>query len=679
MTKLESFFAVLMAGACVAMAPASLAGTPACASGSASCHFVGAGSPTQYATSALAADQLAFTNLTGSNTNGACTFHYTGANAANIIDNRDSLGRITPENGNLWVVWVAAQDGASCASSVGGTNVTDVWADVSVDSVVGVRSFLATEPDGISGAQLQVVTGITAGNLISPASVWADGNPDVALPASVSSAIGTDPTGSSDVHVNVGLTDFRPEDALFATNRALATLNTTTYAGLGYQGPTKDIGFPIKSSQSSATATPIKFALSGNDPISGMQVRAFSTAPIGAAPVVFVYNNGGSFDPNAANLITGVNGLGTAGGPYDLARLFDGTSACSTANPAFGGTGTQSISLVLPAPISGTMNITEFSLFRTKGNVTDSQEVGVVNPIRPPDNPLKLACAGGGGSRIRAIGSAEVISTVENNAHTLGYALFSFGGSANLAGSTFQYLTLDGVDPIALPATTNQQLPNCTGTSCPSTLWTGGLSYPNLRNGTYKVWTMYRWLVDPGTSGDSLGPQALAQAAQDLVDNTVANFVPFATSTGSDGLEVYHSHFTQSGVSCPSGSSCNGNVTLPSTLDGGNTLGGGSEAGGDMGGLTIGWDYGMVDTANFGLLGKVTRTGGRSFGFSAGTSPNPAALVGKTININGTNYEVVAAPSQNLLYTLTETGTQTNVPYSAYIPPSTPGVLGKRQ
>jgi hypothetical protein len=132
MTKLETVFAVLVAGACVAMAPASQAGTPACASGSANCHFVGAGSPTQYTTSALAADQIAFTNLTGSNTNGSCTFHYTGASAGNILDNRDPLGRIPSENGNLWVVWVAAQDGASCASSLGGTNVTDIWADISV-------------------------------------------------------------------------------------------------------------------------------------------------------------------------------------------------------------------------------------------------------------------------------------------------------------------------------------------------------------------------------------------------------------------------------------------------------------------------------------------------------------------------------------------------------------------
>jgi aerobic-type carbon monoxide dehydrogenase small subunit (CoxS/CutS family) len=54
-------------------------------------------------------------------------------------------------------------------------------------------------------------------------------------------------------------------------------------------------------------------------------------------------------------------------------------------------------------------------------------------------------------------------------------------------------------------------------------------------------------------------------------------------------------------------------------------------------------------------------------------------LIGKTININGASYEVVAAPSSNMLYTLTNTGTQTGVPYSAYISAVPVGVVGKKQ
>jgi hypothetical protein len=155
--------------------------------------------------------------------------------------------------------------------------------------------------------------------------------------------------------------------------------------------------------------------------------------------------------------------------------------------------------------------------------------------------------------------------------------------------------------------------------------------------------------------------------------------VPFATSTGSDGLAVYRSHFTQSGVACPVGSTCNGSASASNSLDGGNSLGGGSEAGGDVGGLIIGWDYGVVNTQNFGILGKVTKTGGRNVAFSSGTPANLSALVGKTITINGTNYEVAAVQSASVLYTLTNTGNQTGVPYSVYIPPAPTGVLGRKQ
>lgn len=677
MKKLDSLFTAIAWLGMTTIAYGQGTGSPACATGPANCHFVGAGAPAQFTTAALAADELAFNNLTAGN----CTFHYTGSQAVNIIDNRDTAGRIVPENGNLWVVWVAEQDGPSCAESVGGTNVTDVWVGARVDSSVGIRAFFATEPggtSGIPGAQVQVVSGIAPANLISPSSLWTDGNPDVALPSSVSNAIGTDPTGSSNVHINVALTDLRPEDALFAASRAMAPLNATNYAGLGYKGPTNNIGFPIHSSQSTATANPVRFKLSGNDPISGDPVRSFATVPVGAAPLMFVYNNGGTFDGNAANLSTGINGLGSPGGPYSLAHLFDGTSACSTSNPAFGGTGTQNINLVLRDPISGPMNVAEFNLFRTVGNLSDSQETGVINPVRSPYNPLKLACVAGG-SRLRVIGNDEAVNTIKNTSNTLGYMFFSFSNAAAISGAGFQYLTVDGVDPLTLLGTTSQQLPNCVGTSCPSSLWASGLSYPTLRNGEYKAWSMYRWIVDSSTSSDSLGPQALAQAAQNLVDSTVADFVPFATSTNSDGLAVYRSHFTQSGVSCAVGSGCNGSASTPNKLDGGNSLGGGTEAGGDVGGLVIGWDHGAVNTENFGVLGKVTRTSGRTFGFSSGSPVNLSALVGRTININGTNYEVAAVQSSSVLYTLTNTGTQTNVPYSAYIPPAPTGVIGKKQ
>jgi hypothetical protein len=128
--------------------------------------------------------------------------------------------------------------------------------------------------------------------------LWPDGKADVSLltATNVSNAIGTSSKGTGDVHVNVAFTDLRPEDALYATTRALGKLNTTTWSGLGYIGPTSNIGAPIYTAQGTGTsATPVKFALSGKaDPITKIVVPAYTTIPVGAEPVIFVLNNGGA-------------------------------------------------------------------------------------------------------------------------------------------------------------------------------------------------------------------------------------------------------------------------------------------------------------------------------------------------------------------------------------------------
>jgi hypothetical protein len=685
MKKLQSLFATLVAAASIAVVPAANAQTV---------HFVGAGSSAQYLTSALAADQIAYNNITSHNTGGTCTFHYTANSAANLLDLRDTLGRIVPEKGNLWVVWVATQDGGTCATSVGNTGVTHIWLDISVDSTVGVRTFLLTQRDGTPGAYAQIITPPAAPANNVAQLLWTDNNADVALPSTVYNAIGTSSAGTGDVQVNAGQTDIRAEDALAATVRSISALNTTTWAGLGYVGPTGNIGAPISSAQpgSTSTANPVKFALKGNDPISAKPVRSYVTTPLGAAPIVFAMNNGGTYNTSLLDLNSGINGMGTAGSGYALAKLFDGTTSCDTSNAAFhGGDGLATpLVLFLREPLSGTMNTTEYSLFRTTGNTKDSQEVGIINPTRAPYNPLNLACTGDG-SRQRAIGTGEVVKGASggggilNTAHSMGYFFFSWGNIAKIKGSvTYQYFTIDGVDPIGattVPGPNAQNLPNCTTTNCASSLWSGGLSYPNLRNGTYKAWSVYRWLT-PSGDVDPYGPAAVAQSAQDLVDSSVADFVPFATSTNSDGLEVYHSHFTQSATT-----GNNGPATTPNTLDGGNTLGGVGtapqiEAGGDEGGVILGYDFGTVNTA----AGTGTNAGkchvswhsGRKFGFPATTA---TAWEGKPIVVNGVTYTVATtpAPTGTSLYATPNCGAQTAVRYSQYTNPAYPGTLNKKQ
>jgi len=643
-------------------------------------HVAGASGSSQFLTAALGADQLALTEIAANVAKGIwtqgqkSTFHWTAKNSANIIDTRDPAGRILPEIGNVFVVWIA-----DSSDSTGNTNVTDIWTAVSVDATVAVRAFSAQETSG-SGAQLQVIPAVQ-GNLIFPTSLWADGRADVSLigVTNVSNAIGTSSTGTGDVHINVALTDLRPEDALYATTRALGTLNTSTWSGLGYKGPTPNIGAPIFSAQGTgASSTPIKFALSGGtDPITHLAVPAYTTIPVGASPFIFVLNNGGAYSSSTANFITGV---GTKG-PFPLAHLFDGTTTADTHNPAFGGSGDGAgtpLTLILREPISAAANVVEFNEFRTTGNTSDSQEVGVVNPTRAPYNPLNLPTAIHG-SRQRANSTSEVVSALKNP-NTLGYIAFGFGNAAKLSGASWNYLTLDGVDPLAIPGTINQELPNGSVTSAAS-VWPSTPSFPNLRNGTYKAWSVERYLVANSVIGtDPYGPDVLAQSEQDSVDNTVSDFVPFHTSNGSDGLDVYRSHFTQSGHI-----GNNGVATPPNLLDGGNTLGGATEAGGDVGGAIEGpfgvpvRYSGTVTTTKILTAGKgykVTWTAGEKF--TAGSN-----WEGLTITVNGSNYTVAnVAITSTALYVTTNPNTQTHVAYDLTATTAlalAPGVLNKKQ
>jgi len=704
MTRLKSLFAAVVVTAIVAVVPAANAQTV---------HVVGAGSSAQFLGTMIGMSQLAANNL-----GGQCQYHWTRKGAIQAHDNRDTLNRILDETGNIGIVWLADADPTfTCATSlVGNTNVTHIWLDAQYDSTLGMRLFSAMQRGTgcnvtpyCPGATVYLVASTLTSddNLVSPNTLWADNKADVvALPSNVSNAFGTASPGTQ--HINMGLTDIRPEDALAATTRAKAALNTTTWSGLGYAGPTSQIGAPIYSSFSTANFTPIGFSLTGsNDPIyTGIPVPAYTTYPVGAAPIIFAYNNGGTFNSALANLVSGVKGDGSANtaGSYKLANMFDGTTSCDSNNPAFGaGDGLATpITVLLREPLSGTMNTTEYTLFRTTGNTSDSQEKGVINPTRAPYNPLNLACTGNG-TRRRGIGTGEITGNINSIANSIGYFFFSFANSAKVAGSAsnphYQYLTIDGVDPIGL-ATTNQELPYCSASLCPASLWSSSITFPNLRNGTYKAWSLYRWAIYDSNT-DTLGPKALVTSIQDNIDSTVADFVPFTTSTNSDGLEVYRSHFTQSAKTCSytgtlAQQTCDGNATPTEALTGGDTLGGGPEAGGDEGGMIVGWDHSTVKTANgtgaCAGMTKVTKTAGRSFGLSASsalhTTGNPLALEGLTVNINGSNYVVSSciAPTSSNLYIPGSLGVQSNLPFSVYIAPTScgatgcdNGVIGKKQ
>src|SRR5260370_13550544 len=115
----------------------------------------------------------------------------------------------------------------------------------------------------------------------------------------------------------------------------------------------------------------------------------------------------------------------------------------------------------------------------------------------------------------------------------IGYAFFSYGNVAAIAGSTGvgRYVTLDGVDGIAT-AYTNGVLPLCTA-PCPAT---AGTSFPHLRDGSYRAWSILLLVTDKA-GANLTNAQALVTAAQNEINATVPDFVPaVATPDGDPGM-----------------------------------------------------------------------------------------------------------------------------------------------
>jgi hypothetical protein len=191
----------------------------------------------------------------------------------------------------------------------------------------------------------------------------------------------------------------------------------------------------------------------------------------------------------------------------------------------------------------------------------------------------------------------------------------------------------------------------------------------------------------------------VAQLAQNYVDNDVADFVPFracpladptcASSSPTDGLSVYRSHFTQSTVV-----GNNGQATDANTFNNGNTLGGGTEAGGDEGGLIEG-PFGITDSTTNGYVTwaiAITTGKGYKVTWKQGAHFTAGALwKGSPITIGGTSQTVASCttctPTTTILYVgnPNPSGSATiqtsySAPFAITYPAATaPGVLSKKQ
>ena len=483
----------------------------------------------------------------GAYNNGNCVaggtapcFHATYSSVP-LTDSRPSPAIV--DKGSLWVVWDSAAN-------------TNVWAYISVDAVVGTRAYFAS-PRATIGS----MSGLGSVQNSISSSLWG-ADTDLATANPVVYALFTSSAG---VAVNTAGLDSRPEDALFAACRVNSQLGggSDGLAGLGYGAnapgvcPTfssplaNKIGTPIKSAYpgSSGQATPVAFNITGKDPFTNAAIPASTAVAVGAAPLIFITSRVGAL--SAVNNAT----------DSQLQAVFSG-GKCT--GDVFAGGAATPIQAYLRDPLAGTFDTVEEDVFRYQNVSGISQETGV-----NAANPLALACASGG-SRFRSIGTSEEVKSVLNSnvnhgTDGIGYAYFSYGNVSTIANNAnYGYLTLDGIDPIfhryggttdpgqpaiagALPSSAT--LPGACSGGFPcaeSKIWSGNLSFPNLRNGSYRAWSVLR-LVSNGTPLVNL--KLLVSASQTFVVNSVPDYVPAVKVGATDpGLGLLRSHFTQEGV-----------------------------------------------------------------------------------------------------------------------------------
>ncbi len=563
MSRMKSIFTVLALAAIVCIVSQAQAAVTV--------QVTIAGSSAMWQTMALGAFSLA----------GSGAGHWTSAsNAINLTDSR-----VTPVNvdaGTIWIVW--------------NSTATKVWSFIKVDSVVGDRCYFA-QPQCSVNSTLANLAGSGAQQISTV--LW---GADSALPSSVQSLF---TTGTP---VDVAATDIRPEDANFAACRVNSALGTGSKGGsssdgldgLGYNpnnaagvcpasglSQSNYVGSPIKSGYpgSTATANVLSFDIKGNDPITGKPIPAFTVVKVGAAPITFITAR----STTLAKLENATD--------VQLQKVFSGTDCDASAF----GLGAGGIGIFLREPLSGTMNTTEATTFRKPvvypgAIIGTSQEahVGADNPLAGQSG----TCLAGAGARFRGIGTGEVVKWVQNS-HTnisldgIAYTFFSYGNISSIANNpAYGYITLNGVDPIfadylspldpgqpgngTLPAAAN--LPAaCSGAfPCPEKdIWSGGLSYPNLRNGTYKAWSILR-VVSNGTA--LTRAKTLITHSQQFVVTSVPDYVPatrtIAGGTTDPGLLFLRSHYQQYDGA--------GTFIGSAPVNSGTT-----EAGGDMGGCIL--------------------------------------------------------------------------------------------
>jgi len=589
MSRMKSVLAVLVLTAMVVVMPTAHAQT--------TIETTIAGSSAQWQTMALGAYDLCVSSgLT------SCGHFTSGGSASypnfSLVDNRPNPTVV--DTGAIWIVW-----------GLNASNSYEVWSFIKVDSGVGDRCYYAAPRCDVNISSFPTGNGA---NLISLNVTGWGASGDTQPPPQVSGLFVGGNTGG--LPEGVAATDIRAEDALWATCRTNSKGPPPT--GLGYNTNFAAGLCPTSASAVNAEGTPIKSEDSGNvanvvswsltkDPITGtsLPTKYITAVPVGAAPVIFV--------THAQGPLSNVTDATDA----QLQSVFSGTNC--NGNAFTNGTN-GAIDAWLREPLSGTYNTADATVFYYNGADPSGvdQENGV-DLTQGNTNPLNLLCSGGGGSRKRGVGTGDVVNGVaSDSSDAITYTFFSYGNVKLLADSAnFHYLTLDGVDGIfhtynpsskvdpGQPG--NGTVPGAADTPCGSfpcpegQIWaynTGvsadknkGLSFPNVRNGSYRAWSLFRGISDSCTTltckgfsaGQVVAFRTLVAHSNAYVVGAVPDYIPYAEVVYNNGnyhhtdpgLKLLRSHFQQKdGQGNPIGGAP---INIAATGD----------VGGDMGGCIL--------------------------------------------------------------------------------------------
>jgi hypothetical protein len=538
----------------------------------------------------LEAGEAAYT-LGGTTTTCAWTTSPTVDGSSFVIDQRvPALPEYFPfsvDYGALWVTWTTGSTG-TCANPSSDSNV---WAYISLDSVLGVRCFFAQPQCTLNAGSFDQATGVVTP--LSPGTAGANalaGITDTPIPASVLSAF----NGQT---ISMAASDILPVDAKFASYSTLSQCgnlgNGTQFIGLGY-GPGPFAPEPIYSYFSEYYMNVNDFNVYGTDPADGNPVPGYSITPVGAIPVIVAVNTSnvnGFGSPQLTNLNRAQLGL--------LFTVLFLRTADAIIQP-FAGTGATyyGVSALIPSPLSGSYNIFEHSIANNK-ELYRSLDIANCDPYGvPAANPLIASRSIGTtiSYRYRVIGTNEMLSELQVTQDSIGFELWS---AENFAGtSNVKYVSVDGIDPL-FNSYSNGTIPQSGNGLLPS------VTLAHVADGSYPIWNEERLISSPASASVAATFAAYTQAQLSFgAGATRPDFIP------DSQLNVFHMHFAPVDV--------NFNATN-TPADGPKICGPGSNAedGGDVGGMVLSVQAGAdicVLHGNYGAPGGIGPTSQSSFG-----------------------------------------------------------------